>query len=45
METLLTVMGWLAVAALAWFLYDFVRKFFAKRMPRERTENVNKDMY
>lgn len=36
METLLTVMGWVAVAILAWFVFDFFRQLFVKRGSRRR---------
>lgn len=46
METLLTVMGWGAVAILAWFTFDFVRNLVRSRQQtRERTDKVGKDLY
>ena len=46
METLLTVMGWVAVAILAWFTFDFVRNLVRSRQQtRERTDKVGKDLY
>jgi hypothetical protein len=46
METLLTVMGWVSVAILAWFIYGFVRNVVrGLQKPRSRTDNVNKDLY
>ena len=46
METLLTVMGWGAVAFLAWFTFDFVRNLVRSRQQtRERTDKVGKDLY
>ena len=46
METMLTVMGWVSVGILAWFIFRFLRnRFRALQKPRSRTDNVNKEMY
>jgi hypothetical protein len=46
METILTIMGWVSVAILAWFIYGFVRNIVrGLQRPKSRTDNVNKDMY
>jgi hypothetical protein len=46
METLLTVMGWVSVGILAWFIFGFLRSMVrGMQKPKSRTDNVKKDMY
>lgn len=46
METMLTVMGWVSVGILVWFIYGFLRNALRGfRKPKSRTDNVNKEMY
>jgi hypothetical protein len=46
METLLTIMGWVSVGILAWFILGFLRSIVrGMQKPKARTDNVNKEMY
>jgi len=46
METALTIMGWVAIAILAWFVFSFFRNFVRDRQkPGARTDKVGKEMY
>ena len=46
MEILLTVMGWVSVGILAWFVFGWVRGMFrSMKKLKAQTDNVKKEMY
>lgn len=46
MELMLTVMGWVAIAILAWFAFTTLRNLVRVRhKPGTRTDKVGKDIF